>query len=120
MTGTQVILTSYWITFDPWPPEIGRARLPIFPRECGVTAASLDEALDYVGRGFYEDEQLPPVASVAAGVEVAPGLWAPYAPAPGGDPGIWHPTPFYPERTVVARPVMPEGWPPAAEPQSLE
>jgi hypothetical protein len=78
----------------------------------GVTAHSLDEALELVHRGFYENRELPPVANVSAGVDRAPGAWAPFAPAPSGEPGIWHPEPLFPTRTVVAKAVVPEGWPP--------
>ena len=110
--GKQDELTSYWIEFAGWPGELAHERMPPFPEACGVTAAGLDEALDLIHRGFYEDRELPPVAAVTPDVQRAPGPWAPFAPAPSGQRGIWHPPPLYPERTIVAEALIPEGWPP--------
>jgi hypothetical protein len=109
-------LTSFWIEFDEWPTPERFERIPPFPRSCGVTAASLDEALDLVHRGFYEDRALPPVAGVTQPVMVAPGLWAGGAqiPRPSGKVGIWYPPPLFPERTVVDSPPDPPPFGPVA------
>lgn len=99
-------LTSFWIEFDEWPSRSGSERIPPFPRECGVTAASLHDALDLIHRGFYEDRELPPVAGVTQPVMVAPGLWAGSGdiPRPSGKLGIWYPPPLFPEPTVIDSP----------------
>lgn len=101
MTSPQA-LTAFWIEFGPWPPEVAAGRIPPFPVGCGVTASSLQEALDFVHRGFYENRELPPVVSVSSGVDRAPGDWAGGQPVPTGQLGIWYPVPLYPDRTVLA------------------
>jgi hypothetical protein len=101
---TRQDLRAYWIEFGDWPPEVSAGRIPPFPRSCGVTATTVEEALDFIHRGFYEDRELPPILRVTAGVDEWQGPWPPIPSAQPDEPGIWYPKPWYPDRTVVARP----------------
>jgi hypothetical protein len=51
-------LVSFWIEFGDWPAEL-RDQPPPYPRECGVTARDLGDALRLIHRGFYEGRELP-------------------------------------------------------------
>ena len=85
-------LTRYWIEFTPreWFDEDEHAALP---RVCGVTAASLDDALALVREVVFRDQPLPPVRRVIEHVDtgmlemfhVGPRVLAP------GERGVWYP-----------------------------
>jgi hypothetical protein len=98
-------LISFWIEFDDWPESVRFRRIPTYPREAGVTAADEHGALDLVRRGFYaDDRELPPVRAITRDVPAAPKS----SPdevlrrgVPSGALGIWYPSPFFPDRTIV-------------------
>jgi hypothetical protein len=61
-------LRRYWITFDLAGHGGMAHRLQM---GCGVTAHSLDEALELVRRKVLRGEPLPPVATVQENVDVS-------------------------------------------------
>lgn len=90
-------LIRYWIEFAPreWF-DADDEESTALPRACGVTAASLDDALALVREIVFRDQPLPPVRRVMEHVDtgmlemfhVGPRVLAP------GERGIWYP-PIY-------------------------
>jgi hypothetical protein len=98
-------LRSFWIEFGDWPRAIRFRRLPVYPREAGVTALDERDALDLIRRAFYEPDRNPPsIRRVVPDVTVAQRrLAGPHdlLEEASGMRGIWYPKPFFPDRTVV-------------------
>jgi hypothetical protein len=84
-------LTRYWIEFGRAPG--GSGSVPVTVRVCGVTAASLDEALVLAGAALFRGRPLPPVERVIEGIDpamldafhVGPNVLPPQAR------GVWYP-----------------------------
>lgn len=68
MTGMQS-LTRYWIEFGRAPG--GDNGLPATTRVCGVTAASLDDALALADAALFRGQRLPPVEHVIENIDLA-------------------------------------------------
>jgi len=85
------LLTRYWIEFGRAPGGDGGA--PATARVCGVTAASLDDALALVGAALFRGQPFPPVERVIEDIDLAmldafhvgPSVLPPRAR------GVWYP-----------------------------
>ncbi|MGI8856740.1 MAG: hypothetical protein ACR2JW_13405 [Thermomicrobiales bacterium] len=68
MTGPQS-LTRYWIDFGRAPG--GDDGASATTRVCGVTVASLDDALALAGAALFRGQRLPPVERVIENIDLA-------------------------------------------------
>jgi hypothetical protein len=84
-------LTRYWIEFGRAPG--GNADASAMTRVCGVTAASLDDALALAGAALFRGQPLPPVERVIANIDLA--MLDAFHVGPNALPpqvrGVWYP-----------------------------
>ena len=96
------LLIRYWIEF---PRELTQRDTPWLPATVGVTAYSLDDALDIIHqylceylRNLFAQHPLPPVVQVTENVDIATLLDKHRRPIRSGVSiwrGIWYPDTWY-------------------------
>jgi hypothetical protein len=89
-----MMLTRYWIEFEPPDPfDLDEEDSPALPRTCGVTAASLDEALVLIQQAISGGHPLPPVRHVYDNVDTAMLTMWHIGPSsmPPTRRGVWYP-----------------------------
>ncbi len=86
------MLTRYWIEFVPSERYDDDEASPL-PRTCGVTAASLDDALALVRALVFRGAALPPVQRVTEGVDTGMLTMVHVGPysLPPDAAGVWYP-----------------------------